>query len=528
MAKTGCSARKSTGGNAPRRELGRRGVGAARQQDLAIVANAAGSAREDAVGSAREDAVGSAREDTVGSAREDAAGSAREDAAGSAREDAPAHTSLSPEPQDPDSHELIAPYQTYCHVCCDGNEQLVLCDLCTRVICRRHLGTLPADFDLSLYDFVCTTCHEVHLGKIPYRAFYISVSNSEDPHAWVPVLYRPIALSAEFTLSRNSHVSNASTLILHFCLDGLQSQSLPPYLLELVLKEYLDPAQLKLIEQAYDFTDGIDEHEASVNEWVQTIPSYHRVIIFVTTHAHDTSGDLYSTPAFSSDPYQVLKALFPSSLRHALKGRKVFLNFLVCGGFADTPSSRIVMFKAARKVHAKEVIAFSSAGLIPTLTNTFWLDFASRVLLEGFGLRQALPYMLSATSTSCFVRHTNLVYAQVPRDKSKPVVCAEYIWTHPVLRPFGRRLPANCVECGCMSSFGKPIKLTPKTAATTYVFVCQGRDTEGKACLHELSIEPIEGFEPYGQSPLWFHSVPVHVVGDTSLSDTEACTNHSS
>lgn len=152
------------------------------------------------------------------------------------------------------------------------------------------------------------------------------------------------------------------------------------------------------------------------------------------------------------------------------------------------------------RVHAKEVIAFSSAGLIPTLTNTFWLDFASRVLLEGFGLRQALPYMLSATSTSCFVRHTNLVYAQVPRDKSKPVVCAEYIWTHPVLRPFGRRLPANCVECGCMSSFGKPIKLTPKTAATTYVFVCQGRDTEGKACLHELSIEPIEGFEPYGQS----------------------------
>lgn len=144
-------------------------------------------------------------------------------------------------------------------------------------------------------------------------------------------------------------------------------------------------------------------------------------------------------------------------------------------------------------------MAFSATGLVPTLTNAFWLDFATRVLVEGSELSHALPYMLAATSTSTFVRHTNLIYVQVPQNKTEPVICSEYVWTHPVLRPFGRRLPANCVECGCMDSFGSPIKLTPRTG-TKYVFVCQGVSIEGKICLSELTIQPMDGFEAVGKA----------------------------
>lgn len=72
-------------------------------------------------------------------------------------------------------------------------------------------------------------------------------------------------------------------------------------------------------------------------------------------------------------------------------------------------------------------------------------------------------------------------------------------WFGPELRPFGRRLPANCPECGCMDSFARPIKLTPK-GSTKYVFVCDGTNIAGKECLHELTVEPMDGFEPYGRS----------------------------
>lgn len=151
------------------------------------------------------------------------------------------------------------------------------------------------------------------------------------------------------------------------------------------------------------------------------------------------------------------------------------------------------------RIHATEAIAFSSAKLIPVLTNTFWLEFANRVLVEGFSLQQALPYMLSASSTSTVVRHTNLIYVRIPTGKQQPVVCTDFIWTHPEFRPFGRHLPANCPSCACIASFGRPIRLTPK-GGSKYVFVCNGRNTHGEPCEHELTVQPMEGFQPYGQA----------------------------
>lgn len=50
-----------------------------------------------------------------------------------------------------------------------------------------------------------------------------------------------------------------------------------------------------------------------------------------------------------------------------------------------------------------------------------------------------------------------------------------------------------------MDSFGSPIKLTPRTG-TKYVFVCQGVSIEGKICLSELTIQPMDGFEAVGKA----------------------------
>lgn len=169
---------------------------------------------------------------------------------------------------------------------------------------------------------------------------------------------------------------------------------------------------------------------------------------------------------------------------------QVWLNFFLLAAIVSSIDHR---------VNATEAIAFCSPGLIPTLTNGFWLDFANRVLIENFRLKDALPQLLAATSTAAFVRHTNLLYVRIPRSKDQPVMSWEYVWSHPDFRPFGRRLPANCVKCGCLNSFGSPIKLTPRTG-TTYIFSCSGKDTSGQPCRAELTAEPMDGFEPFGQS----------------------------
>ena len=126
------------------------------------------------------------------------------------------------------------------------------------------------------------------------------------------------------------------------------------------------------------------------------------------------------------------------------------------------------------------------------------MDFATRVLVEGSSLDQAMPYMLAATSMSTFVRHTNLLHGHIFLDTDQPVICSEYIWTHPELRPFGRHLPANCPSCSCLKSFGHPIKLMPK-GNTTYIFSCTGYNMDAKVCGHELSLQPMEDFSPYGK-----------------------------
>lgn len=101
-----------------------------------------------------------------------------------------AGVSVSPEPPCDDPSEVhistlnpllisfnTIPYrQDYCHVCCDGSEELVLCDLCTRVLCRKHLEGLPPQFDISQYDFVCMACHEEKLGKILYHVSPLACS----------------------------------------------------------------------------------------------------------------------------------------------------------------------------------------------------------------------------------------------------------------------------------------------------------------------------------------------------------------
>ncbi|KAF7983529.1 hypothetical protein HWV62_21084 [Athelia sp. TMB] len=240
-----------------------------------------------------------------------------------------------------DMHEM------YCPVCCDGSESLVLCDHCPRVICKTHLGDLPDGFDISQHDFLCMACHEYLFRKTPYRAFYKRHSVAKE--TWIPSLARPISLRAEYTLARNSHVSNSSTLILHFHLPGLARPSLPSRLIEFVLREYLDPCSLRIIEVPYDFSDGFDSHAARAEECVAAIASSERTLSFITTHAHVTTGDLYGGPDFSADPYEVLKALFPPVLRKAFRGKRVYLFFLVCGGFTDSAISRLAMFKAARK-----------------------------------------------------------------------------------------------------------------------------------------------------------------------------------
>lgn len=112
---------------------------------------------------------------------------------------------------------------------------------------------------------------DIQATNLDAQGFYLSITDQEHPTSWVPVLPGPLILNAQYAMSQKSHVSNTSTLILHFFLKGIRIDNLAPYVVELVLREYLEPRKLCIINQMYDFTDNIDDHADNVKEWVQAV-----------------------------------------------------------------------------------------------------------------------------------------------------------------------------------------------------------------------------------------------------------------
>lgn len=72
-------------------------------------------------------------------------------------------------------------------------------------------------------------------------------------------------------MSHKSHVTNTSTLILHFHLRGIRIDNLAPQFIEMALREYLQPPKLRIINQMYDFTHNIDDHAKNVKEWTPAV-----------------------------------------------------------------------------------------------------------------------------------------------------------------------------------------------------------------------------------------------------------------
>ena len=118
-------------------------------------------------------------------------------------------------------------------------------------------------------------------------------------------------------------------------------------------------------------------------------------------------------------------------------------------------------------------MAFSALQLQFSLTCPFFLDYAQRVLVEGYSLHTDFKALLTATSQSNFARHTNLMYFQRQAGSLKLEV-SEFNFSHPTFRPWGFRIPASCPECKSPRSWGKPIK-----QGSSIIFVCHRTGCKG-------------------------------------------------
>jgi len=134
---------------------------------------------------------------------------------------------------------------------------------------------------------------------------------------------------------------------------------------------------------------------------------------------------------------------------------------------------------------ADNLIAFTAAEFHPALIAPFFIDFAHRVLLEGFDLAQSMKQMLTATVQSPVARHTNIILLH--RDDDNSLASTLYVFTHPTWRPWGQRLPPACPECASPHSWSDAVR-----KYSTYSFSCRY-----EKCSGSCSFSKPEGFELY-------------------------------
>ena len=131
-----------------------------------------------------------------------------------------------------------------------------------------------------------------------------------------------------------------------------------------------------------------------------------------------------------------------------------------------------------------DLVAFTAPQLQASLTSSFFVDFAQRVLVEGFSLEKSFSTMLAATSQSNLARHTNVVHIHATPGNSD-LDGQDFIFSHPKLRPWGNRLPPSCPRCKSPRSWSSPV-----CQDKAIVFLCN-RDK----CKEKCRFVKPEGYE---------------------------------
>ena len=115
-----------------------------------------------------------------------------------------------------------------------------------------------------------------------------------------PAINLPLAIQGQFQMTSRSQVSSDSLLILHFILELLEASGSPACLLYKYMKTFIVSDDVVLEEVMFNLCDVARQgtHEKQINQLVQHLSDRptQRVVIFITTHSHDLTGDLYVSP----------------------------------------------------------------------------------------------------------------------------------------------------------------------------------------------------------------------------------------
>ncbi|KAI6006353.1 hypothetical protein F5J12DRAFT_783105 [Pisolithus orientalis] len=368
---------------------------------------------------------------------------------------------------------------SFCLMCRDGGT-LWECDVmgCWRVVCNKCL-VVPEDSFQQItqpgVSFRHVSCHwkrTRHGTPQPYYGFYLG-----DKHA----LSKPPAVMGTFQHATTSEVATLSTTIIHLHLDGLTLDPDPVHIIQSMIQGYFkQEGTYNFAQLPYDL--GTQESRAAYETAAEVLSSflapYARVVLFITTHSEEQSGDLSAGSrdgqVFVSKVFEVLEALL-TPLSKVVEGGDLI--FLVCGYLVKHQESFQDLKSAMNHFKPGSMLLFDADRLLLVNTIPFLMSVLDLTIIQGF---QQMDKTVKAALKDCGVlgRHSNIILMFWGSQGGR-VLVERYIWTDKFIKPWGQNLPAQCPQCGSIQEW------LAASADSTYSYQCQypdcGKDLEGTA-----------------------------------------------
>jgi hypothetical protein len=183
-----------------------------------------------------------------------------------------------------------------------------------------------------------------------FQAFYKGDTSLlvEPSKSWESVLDSPLFIRGDYHLTAASHVLADPILVLHFVLISISPKGNPARVMSEILGGFLMEGSFMYEEIIFDLANNklIRQYTDAITVLVQTLEgcvyflfsfyctylavsrSFERVVIVITNHSHDSTGDLYIGSDLCTSVDQVIVLIHINSFIKLNNGRVKFITTL--------------------------------------------------------------------------------------------------------------------------------------------------------------------------------------------------------
>ncbi|KAJ7148977.1 hypothetical protein C8R43DRAFT_1128741 [Mycena crocata] len=206
---------------------------------------------------------------------------------------------------------------------------------------------------------------------------------------------------------------------------------------------------LLFIDLSYNLDEEVEQYDDAVEAATTRLLEYRpaKVLVIFTGHTVPDTGLIHTAPggASSSDAAEVLPRLIPEELQAVIRGARTSLLVLLACGALHSGDAREEVSEFVQSSGFTNAIGFSVAKFLPGTGATFLQETVLSLFINPGA--QKFSHLLA--NHGALGQHTDIVLYQGAKEAGTTHAHVyEYSWTHPIRKPFGQTPPAQCPKCG--------------------------------------------------------------------------------